>query len=114
MKKTPQKNQFKKIVAILFINVVILSYIGLQTDDERYQDALDAYQDQNFTKTFNIMSSLAGKESPDAEYFLSTLYAKGHGVQADKKLAASWLEKAAKHGSKDAKESLKNNTIPVN
>lgn len=113
MTKKAPNNQFKKIVAVLFINIIILTYIALQTDEERYQAGVEAYHEHNFSKTYNIMSSLAGQDYAPAQYFLATLYVEGKGVEPDEKLAASWFEKAAKLGYTNSEKSLQNNTIKV-
>lgn len=113
MKKSPPKNQFKKIVIVLFINALILSYIGMQTDDERYQAGVEAYKEENFSKTYNIMSSLSGKENPAAEYFLATLYANGQGVDVNEEQAIFWYKKSATHGNKNAQALLKSKGIVI-
>lgn len=109
------KTQLRNIAAFVLLNVLVLLYIEYgSTDDERYQDGLDAYQNQNYSKTFNIMTSLADKEYSGAESMLATLYSKGQGVDVDMKLAAFWSEKAAEHARNEEKKSTENNDIPLN
>jgi hypothetical protein len=50
----------------------------------------------------------AGHDDPGAEYKLSRMYAHGNGVEANKKEAQTWLERAAQHGNTDAQYELGN------
>lgn len=50
----------------------------------------------------------AERDDPVAEYKLSHMYAKGSGVEANKKEAQTWLERAAEHGNVDAQYELGN------
>ena len=50
----------------------------------------------------------AGHDDPVAEYKLSRMYAHGNGVEANKKEAQTWLERAAEHGNTDAQYELGN------
>jgi len=109
-----QKKQFKNILAFVCVNFLILMYIAYgSTDEERYQDGIEAYQAGNFYKTFNLMTTLVKDGYIDAEYILATLYEKGEGVEADEALAMFWYEKSAQHGNKDAQAFLKNNGAKV-
>lgn len=110
----PRTNQFKKIAAFLILNVLVLAYLeyGI-SDEDRYKKGLIAYQEDNYSKTYNIMSYLADKEYADGEYMLAILYTKGQGVEADEKLAAYWYKQAAKHGNIKAEEFIRSNGITV-
>lgn len=106
------KSKIKNIAIFLILNIMIISYIEFGiSDEDRYQDALIAFQDSNYFKTYNLMNRLAENEYPGSEYILATLYDKGLGVDADKKLAEFWYEKAAKKDNAAAKEFLRNQGI---
>jgi hypothetical protein len=50
----------------------------------------------------------AERGDPGAEYKLAHLYAGGSGIEADKRQAQSWLERAAEHGNAEAQYELGN------
>lgn len=54
------------------------------------------------------MIKSAKRDDPTAEFKLSQMYAHGSGVEADKKEAQTWLERAAQHGNVDAQYELGN------
>lgn len=98
-----KKSQFRNLILVLIVNAVILGYIEFGiTDDERYQSGIEAYQEGNYYKTFNLMTRLAENDNVDAQSMLASLYLKGQGVDADKEQALFWYEKAAKQGNTEA------------
>jgi len=111
--QNPRRTQIKKIVFVVIVNILVLLYVQFgRTDEENYQRGVEAYQDKNYSKAFNIMSSLADKEHVGAQTLLSTLYAKGQGVEADKAQSTFWSEKAAQH-KKDVQALTNNSDIPL-
>ena len=102
-----QKKKIKNILGFVCVNFLVLMYIAYgSTDEERYQDGIEAYQEGNYYKTFNLMTTLVGDGYIDAEYILATLYEEGKGVDADQQLAIFWYEKSAQHGNKEAQAFL--------
>jgi TPR repeat protein len=57
---------------------------------------------------FAEMTKRAEHNDPVAEYNLSQMYARGEGVEANKKEAETWLERAAQHGNVNAQYELGN------
>lgn len=111
----PNKVFFKKLLIFIVVNIMVFTYIEFhETDEERYQRGVEAYQAQNYYKTYNIMSDLADKGIADAENMLASLYFNGQHVDMDKELALSWYQKAAEHGSKEAQVFLDTAAIEVN
>ena len=109
-----KKTQYKKIAFIVVINILVLLYIEFgRTDEENYQRGVEAYQEQNYSKTYNIMSSLANDGHAGAQQLLATLYAEGQGVEVNEKLASFWSKKAAEHDNKKADDLTPNDAIPT-
>ena len=109
-----KKTQYKKIAFIVVINILVLLYIEFgRTDEENYQRGVEAYQEQNYSKTYNIMSSLADDGHAGAQQLLATLYEEGQGVEVDESLASFWSEKAAKQEVQKAEDLTKNDAIPA-
>lgn len=108
------KNQVRNIAIVLIINALVLLFIEFRrTDEENYQRGLEAYQEKNYYKTYNIMSSLADDGHAEAQKLLATLYAKGQGVEIDEALATFWSEKASQNEKKKTQELLKEDAIPT-
>lgn len=61
---------------------------------------------QNFARAVEWTLSAARQGHPDAECKMGKCYRDGRGVQKDEQQAREWYEKAAAHGSKEAKEYL--------
>ena len=112
--KNNKKTQYKKIAFVVVINILVLLYIEFgRTDEENYQRGVEAYQEQNYSKAYNIMSSLADDGHAGAQQLLATLYTEGKGVEVDESLASFWSEKAAEHERQKAEDLIKDNAIPT-
>lgn len=61
---------------------------------------------QNFARAVEWTLSAARQGHPDAECKMGKCYRDGRGVQKDEQQAREWYQKAAAHGSKEAKEYL--------
>lgn len=109
-----RKTPFRNIAIIIAMNAAVLLWIQYgRSDEERYQIAIEAYQENNYSKTFNIMSSLAENNHPGAEKMLATLYSKGQGVEANEELATFWYNKAIENGYKDTGVLIDDSEIPA-
>lgn len=108
--QNPVKSKFRNLIIVVVINVIILGYIEFgQNDEERYETAIEAYQEGNYYKTYNLMRRLAKAGNPDAQVKLAGLYLEGKGVDADKAEAVFWYEKAAQLGNEEAIDFMNNN-----
>ena len=61
---------------------------------------------QNFMRAIDWTLKAARQGHPDAECKLGKCYRDGRGVQKDAELSRRWYEKAAEHGSEEAKAQL--------
>ena len=59
-----------------------------------------------YDKNIAALMKQAESGNADAEFQLGSAYDNGYGVKRDRKLAIQWYMRAAKHGSKQAKEIL--------
>ncbi|MFA7092313.1 MAG: tetratricopeptide repeat protein [Arcobacteraceae bacterium] len=71
-----------------------------------FNDALEAYQKEDYTKAFGIFEKLANEGNASAQYNLGVLYYYGDGVAVDKKKAYTLLVQAADQGHEEAQISL--------
>jgi hypothetical protein len=76
--------------------------VGVPDDPRREQTRANA------TAELADLMKRAHADDPVAEYKLSRMYARGNGVETDKKKAQMWLERAAQHGNSDAQYELGN------
>lgn len=82
-----------RVFPILFLTVVFLAIsAGARAE---FQDAIDAYNNGNYTYAFDEFRALALSGDAAAQYRLGVMYAKGQGVPQDYKQAASWYLQAA-------------------
>lgn len=108
--QTKPKSKFRNLIIVLVVNAVILGYLEFGiSDEDRYHDAIEAYQEGNYFKTYNLMTRLANDENVDAQAMLASLYFEGKGVDADKEQAIFWYQKAAEHGNAEAIAFIENN-----
>lgn len=67
-----------------------------------YNQAIQAFNQQDYTSAFNLLKPLADKGDATAQNSLATLYEQGLGVEKNAAEAFKWYEKAAKQGVADA------------
>lgn len=63
-----------------------------------YQLGLEAYQEQNYRKAFNLLQMAANSKHLEAQNLLGTMYLEGQGVYKDEGVACSWYRRAADLG----------------
>ena len=71
------------------------------------KDCLDSFVSSKFIYAFSLCLSLAEKGMRDSQLVTGLMYAIGEGTKKNLILAKLWLEKAAKNGSLEAKQVLK-------
>jgi len=76
---------------------------ALASPAERYEDAVSAYQKNDFDRSLKTLKPLAEKGDARAQYMLGRHYQFGQGVKADKAEAYYWYKRAEGRGHLEAK-----------
>src|SRR5690242_4854110 len=63
------------------------------------EDGVAAYRAKEYAKAAELWQPLAEKGDAEAQFYLGTLYAEGHGVAHDDATAFKWFERAANQGN---------------
>lgn len=71
-----------------------------------FNDALEAYKQEDYAKAFSIFEKLANEGNASAQHNLGVMYYYGDGVAVDKKKAYTLLVQAADQGHEEAQISL--------
>ena len=71
-----------------------------------YQDAVDAYNIEDYKTSYQLMLPLAKKGFAQAQYNLGVMYEKGNGVKQNHRKAKKWFSLAADQDLAKAVEKL--------
>ena len=88
------------ITFLLFLDSPSIAVI----DD--YQDAVDAYNREDYKTSYQLMLPLAKKGFAQAQYNLGVMYEKGKGVKQNHRKAKKWFSLAADQGLIQAQTTL--------
>jgi len=109
IKKTKRKGFKMKtlIIAILFLTTAI-SLSAKTTDIYQHAREMRLAQShqqnvKNGSKKLYFATRAAKAGNPNAQFDLAIMYATGHGVKKDERLAFNWFHKAARNGHVGAK-----------
>ena len=91
------------LLALTFLFLLSSSSI-LFADD--FQDALDAYQKQDYKEAYKLWLPLAEQGNALAQYTLGVMYHKGEGVPQDYKEAVKWYRHSKEQGYAEAQNNL--------
>ena len=73
---------------------------------DEYQDAVDAYNREDYKTSYQLMIPLADKGFAQAQYNLGVMYEKGNGVKQNHRKAKKWFSLAADQDHAKAVEKL--------
>ena len=79
----------------------------IETPEEIYAKAKDAYAANDYTKAFNLYKKAAEQEYAEAQNQLGVMYSSGQGVPQDKTEAVKWFRKAAEQGHVKGQSNLR-------
>lgn len=94
----------KTIIGCSFILVLILIAAPVNADD--FQDAVDAYKQEDYKTAFEKFKPLAELGHADSQYNLGALYGDGRGVSQDYREAVKWHRLSAAQGHAGAQYNL--------
>lgn len=80
---------------ILLIAVILIAFSATTGFADNLDDALDAYDRNDYETALTILNSLADQDNGVAQYYLGLMYDQGKGVSLDYAEAARWFRKAA-------------------
>lgn len=86
------------LVGVLFVLTILKA--------GTFDDALDAYNKQNYIEALNLFYVVAQEGDAKAQYNVALMYENGQGVTKDLRQAKKWYEKAAKNGNAKAAYNL--------
>ena len=87
---------FPRIILTVLLGFVMMFQAHAQTPE--YDEALSAYQNQNFLKAQTIWVELAELGNVNAQYALGVMHLRGEASDPSNTAAFSWFEKAAAEG----------------
>ena len=93
--KPSKPSLYARIFSALVIVVVFLGIHNAKSDE--LQNAIAAYNSQDYHTAVRIWRSYAAKGNVNAQYFLGVAYHEGHGVNKSLNQTIAWFRKAA-HG----------------
>ena len=91
---------------IMFFAFLLLSFIS-HAADTRFEEGVDAYQNNSYQQAFAIFLPLAQAGNVDAQLSVGTMYDRGQGVEQDSQEALKWYQLAAGQGDNIAKSLVK-------
>jgi TPR repeat protein len=74
--------------------------------DNTLDDGKAAWNKGDFATAMTVLAPMAEQGNPSAEYYVGIMYGSGQGRPEDGQKSIMWLEKAAGHGSIDARYAL--------
>lgn len=86
---------------------VDLTVVRAQTAVSIEKECLESFVNAKFIHAFSLCQPLAKKGMRDAQLVMGLMYAIGEGTEKNMGLAKVWLTKAAKNGSLEAEQVLK-------
>ena len=91
------KSMYRHVTLVFAIFCCVL-VTPVLAQDGTHEQALAAYQRQDYETAYDVWLKLAEDGDREAQYALGVMYFKGEGRPADVEAAMSWFEKAARAG----------------
>lgn len=67
-----------------------------------YEQALEAYENENYSRAFELFEPLANGGDDDAQFYMGNMYEYGEGVEQSFEKAYEWFLKSAEAGDLDS------------
>lgn len=96
----------KKLLIIALISIGMTNNVFAETDIEKFNRAVQYYNQGNYVKAFPLYKDVAEKGYPEAQFNVGLMYQYGRGVKKDFKQAVYWYQKAAKQGEAQSQTNL--------
>ena len=99
----------KQLTFLLALTFLFLFSGSSVVFGDDFQDAMDAYNRQDYETAYKLTLPSAEQGNANAQYNLGNMYNEGKGVPQDYKEAAKWWKLAAEQGHEEAQYNLANN-----
>ncbi|MBN1832440.1 MAG: sel1 repeat family protein [Deltaproteobacteria bacterium] len=88
---------------LLFFSFLFCFVFPILSYADQIEDARAALQNEEFTKAYELLSTLAEADDAEAQFLLGSLYINGQGVEKDDTKGLSWIMKSARQGYDQAR-----------
>ncbi|MCT8837399.1 sel1 repeat family protein, partial [Glaesserella parasuis] len=96
----------KTLFSTLLLSFAIAGNVYAETAEEKFNSAVQYYEQQNYQAAFSIFKELAEQGYAGAQFNLGLMYDNGLGVNQDYHQAFKWYQKAAEQGDAKAQFNL--------
>jgi hypothetical protein len=88
-----------------FLSIALLTFLAFPafSNADQLEDAKAAIQNEDFTKSYELLLPLGEENNAEAQFLLGSLYIKGQGVEKDDTKGLSWIMKSARQGYDQAR-----------
>jgi hypothetical protein len=90
---------------ILSFSLLLCFVFPMSSYADQLEDAKAAIQNEDFTKSYELLLPLGEENNAEAQFLLGFLYVNGQGVEKDDTEGLSWIMKAARQGYAEARSS---------
>ena len=88
---------------LLFFSFLLCFVFPILSYADQLEEAKAAIQNEDFNKSYELLSTLAEADDAEAQFLLGSLYIKGQGVEKDDTKGLSWIMKSARQGYDQAR-----------
>ena len=92
--------RFDRLVFIALFLCVVFPFVS---NADQLEDAKAAIQNEDFTKSYELLLPLGEENNAVAQFLLGSLYINGQGVEKDDTKGLSWIMKSARQGYDQAR-----------
>ncbi len=88
---------------LLFFSFLLCFVFPIWSYADQLEDAKAAIQNEDFTKSYELLLPLGEENNAEAQFLLGSLYINGQGVEKDDNKGLSWIMKSARQGYDQAR-----------
>ncbi len=92
-----------KLCRLLCFSLLLCFVFPILSYADQLEDAKAAIQNEDFTKSYELLLPLGEENNAEAQFLLGTLYINGQGVEKDDTKGLSWIMKSARQGYDQAR-----------
>ena len=92
-----------KLCRLLCFSLLLCFVFPILSYADQLEDAKAAIQNEDFTKSYELLLPLGEENNAEAQFILGSLYINGHGVEKDDTKGLSWIMKSARQGYDQAR-----------
>jgi hypothetical protein len=92
-----------KLCRLLCFSLLLCFVFPILSYADQLEDAKAAIQNEDFTKSYELLLPLGEENNAEAQFLLGSLYINGDGVEKDDTKGLSWIMKSARQGYVEAR-----------